>query len=355
MLYKNEKNRSNNRFNGYLLLGIALLIPCLLASLRDYSVGKDIGTYVLPNFDYSTGLTEKGFSYFYENMPFPTEIGFAFILYLGILNRSIGLSFFIMQLLTILPVYIMLAKFRNVMSVPLGMATYFFLNYNFSLSGMRVSIAMSILLLMSYYMYKEKHFKAILLSGIAFLFHDSAIIIAILFYLIFYFVKRGLKSKIVFFIILAVLIVTVFWNSILQFMFFALYNLNPRYLYYLQKDVDFEGIFMTDFLSKVFLITIVFFLLKRRTKILLNKFIFVICVLGRIFLLLNTRVAEFSRIAYYFDMFLVLYAAVVYSAVKRNMVNKFVSYAIVLMPSFFYWLYFIMYVGAYDTNIYKFR
>ena len=138
-------------------------------------------------------------------------------------------------------------------------------------------------------------------------------------------------------------------------MFFALYNLNPRYLYYLQKDVDFEGIFMTDFLSKVFLITIVFFLLKRRTKILLNKFIFVICVLGRIFLLLNTRVAEFSRIAYYFDMFLVLYAAVVYSAVKRNMVNKFVSYAIVLMPSFFYWLYFIMYVGAYDTNIYKFR
>ena len=350
-----EKRKKERILWGYVILSVGILIPCLLAAFRDVSVGQDVAGYVLPNFDYSTGLTEKGFFYFYENMPFPTEIGFAFILYIGIINRSVGLSFFIMQLMTILPVYMTLAKFKNVMSVPLGMATYFFLNYNFSLSGMRGSIAMSILLLMSYYMYKGKHFIAILLSGIAFLFHDSAIILAFLFYLIYYNVKRGFNRRFMFIILVIGMSILAFWNEILQILFFMLSNLNARYLYYLQKDADFEGVFMTDFLSKLSLIAVVYFLLKKRTKLLLNKYLFVICVIGRVLLLLNTRISEFSRIANYFDMYLILYSAVVYSTVKKQLENKFASYTIVLMPSFLYWLYFIMKVGAYDTNIYRFR
>jgi len=166
LLYGSKGNR--NPLFGYLLLVVAIFIPCLLAALRGLSVGEDIGTYVLPVTDYSSDIINKGFFYFYENIPFENEIGFAYILYLGLIFDNIGLSFFIMQLLTIIPIYIVLVKCQKSLSVTLGFATYYLLNYNFSLSGMRVSIAMSLLLLMFYYLVNENKKITIFIIVLAF-------------------------------------------------------------------------------------------------------------------------------------------------------------------------------------------
>ena len=68
--------------------------------------------------------------YFFENMPKETEFGFSFLLYIGNLFKSVGVSLFLIQLLIILPVYIVLNKYRYCLSVTLGMATFYFLCYN---------------------------------------------------------------------------------------------------------------------------------------------------------------------------------------------------------------------------------
>lgn len=87
ILYKYRKvkgiNNYNRRILGYFCLGLSITIPCLLAALRSMNVGDDVDAYIEPNFIFSSGLTDNGFIYFFENMPKETEFGFSFLLYIG--------------------------------------------------------------------------------------------------------------------------------------------------------------------------------------------------------------------------------------------------------------------------------
>ena len=64
---------------------------------------------------------------------------------------------------------------------------------------------------------------------------------------------------------------------------------------------------------------------------------------------------ESMRIAFFFDMFLIPYAASIYSCPIKRKFDRCVVSIIVILPSFLYWLYFIMYKGGYGTNVFKFR
>ena len=78
-------------------------------------------------------------------------------------------------------------------------------------------------------------------------------------------------------------------------------------------------------------------------------------LIGRLFVLFNAIFYESMRIAFYFDMFLIPYAASIYSCPIKRKFDRCVVSTIVILPSFLYWLYFIMYKGGYATNVFKFR
>ena len=347
------------------LLGIgfaifALLIPCVFASVRGLNVGKDIGTYIIPNIGTSKEMIKNGFLYYYETMPKSTEIGFAYILYIGNYFDNIGLSFFIMQILTIVPVYWALIKYREHVSMTLGMATYFFLCYNFSLSGMRVSISMSLLLLMSYYLYIGKKKQVLILSFLAFLFHTSTILIVSLYLIIFYLHRYRYRTKIFLYLLLGLILIFVFSNQLLNIIINVIGFINPRYVYYISEyltgEVKSEDVYATDFLCKSTLILIPsWYLLIYKKMNDYCKYFLAMCIVGRLFVLANSIFYESMRIAFYFDMFLVLYASTMCNRIFRNRVKRSFATMISIAPSFFYWLYFVMYIGAWDTNVYTFR
>lgn len=363
ILYGHQKIKGvsgcNRKMLGYLCLGLSIAIPCFLAALRSMNVGYDVKAYIEPNFVLSSGLTDKGFIYFFENMPKETELGFSLLLYIGNMLGSVGISLFLIQLLIIIPVYIVLNKYRYCLSVTLGMVTFYFLCYNFSLCGMRGSIAMSLLLLDFYYLQHRNYKIAIPLFLFAALFHNSAVLLMGLYC----FILAVLNSK-----------YSRLWGGIFAICIFILFLIadkllfilvgiaglvSGRYAYYLTEYIGYgaaENVPLTDFLCKsVLMALITLWLIKTKKFNKQYQYFFGFVLVGRVFVLFNSVFYEAMRIAFYFDLFLILYAASIFCCFKRTISNRYAAATLIVLPSFSYWIYFIMYIGGYQTNIYTFR
>ena len=162
---------------------IALLIPCLVAGLRDLSIGTDVLVYVKPMTN--AAYASKNIFHFFDGYWFAQwrnlyvqdyEIGFSLVVYLvSKLTHSLGAVLFVIEALMVVPIYIALARNRKNFPVWLGMLVFYLLFYNATLNMMRQWIAMSFLLL-SFQMLRERRF---LLTGlflmIGILFHTTAI------------------------------------------------------------------------------------------------------------------------------------------------------------------------------------
>ena len=132
-----------------------------------------------------------------------------------------------------------------------------------------------------------------------------------------------------------------------------------RYAYYLTEYIGsgtVENVPLTDFLCKlVLLVLITLWLVKTKKFSKRYQHFFWFVLMGRIFVLFNSVFYEAMRIAFYFDLFLILYVASIFCCFKQNTSNRYIATALIMLPSFLYWIYFIMYIGAYQTNIYTFR
>lgn len=358
LLYNNGKNNRYQKIIGYFSLSFSILIPCFLSALRGLSVGNDISVYIIPNIQYSE-LAEHGFWFYWNNMPINVEIGFAYILYIGNVFKNIGISFFIIQFLIILPVYLILEKYRSYISVVLGMAVFYLLCYNFSLSGMRGSIAMSFLLLDFYYLQQKKYYKAILIFLISFSFHNSALLIFVIYIFLMYIIRSKHSVIWIYISLVVVCIFFLFSKQLLSLIEVLIGLVSSRYVYYLNIYIgtgSISDVPATDLVCKTLSIIATSFLLAQSKKrnILYSEFL-LFAIVGRIFVLFTSVFYESMRIAFYFDMFLILYIASTNRCFIGSSLNKIVSTIIALFFPFIYWLYFIMYIGGYATNIYTFR
>jgi len=352
MCYTNE-DVTHIRYNGYILLLFSIVFLCGFAALRDTSVGTDIGVYVLPNFNH---ISHKGFWHYYVNMPVNTEIGFAYILYLGVLLDNIGISFFLIQFLTILPVLFLLCK-KKFYSPIVGMLIFLFLNYDMSLSLMRGSISMSILLLAYSYLYEEKYIIFLILTGFAVLFHSSTLLIAPILFVIH---KMCQTSHFKLLIIIYLSIIGIFYvvasrysNTIGELAGFA----NERYTYYVNKYME-EGnasdIPLTDLICKSLILVISLIVFHKSNNPLVREYL-LLAFTGRFFVLFNGVFYESMRIAFFFDMFLIpLVAMIPNSLYKTKFEQKTMCFTAIAF-AFAYWIHFVMGIGAYGTNVYEFR
>lgn len=350
--YANE-NVIHIQQKGYILLSLSIVLLCGFAALRDTSVGTDIGVYVLPNFN---RISHSGFWHYYVNMPVNTEIGFAYVLYLGVLFDDIGVSFFLMQFLTILPVLFLLCK-KQYYSTVVGMLIFLFLNYDMSLSMMRGSIAMSILLLAYSYLYEEKYKIFLILTGLAVLFHSSTLLIAPILFAIH---KMCQTSHFKLLIVVYLSIIGIFYvvaskysSTIGELAGFA----NERYTHYVEKYME-EGnasdIPLTDLVCKSLILVISLIVFHKSNNPLVREYL-LLAFTGRFFVLFNGVFYESMRIAFFFDMFLIpLVAMIPNSLYKTKFEQKTMCFTAIAF-AFAYWIHFVMGIGAYGTNVYEFR
>lgn len=356
----NQKGKLSARINVIkcFLLLFSILVPCIIAALRHPVVGPDSYVYVIPNYLSNSCYQENGFWSFFSNMGKETELGFAVLLYIGIMCDNIGVSYFLIQFFTLLPIAITLKKLQKNGPIWIGWLLYLFLSYNFSLSGMRTSIAISILPLSIYYFVENKFFKSFLLFVLAFLFHSSALLVYPVMLLVVVLSKK--KNKKWLFVSFGLLFVSLF-NIRLFFVFLLpmLNQLQARYSWYLTEyigQITWSDIPLTDFLSKSIIIGIVaYFVYKLKQKDNVVFILLFLTIIGRFFVLYNAVFYESMRLAFYFDVYIIFLAPIVVKRFKNNFGNQMLASLIVITPAFLYWFYFIIYKGAYYTIPYILR
>ncbi len=176
-----QKKRTTTFF---ILSGIALLIPCLIAGLRARQIGTDVMVYV-KQLTQSAIISDDLGDYFrtywfhdWKNFYVKDyDLGFSLLIYVvGRLTNNLGCVLFVIQAVMALPIYIALSRNRRTVPIWIGMLVYYLMFYNSSLNIMRQWSAMSFLLLGFQMLTEKKTWLAALFTAIAFFFHSTAII-----------------------------------------------------------------------------------------------------------------------------------------------------------------------------------
>lgn len=167
---------NNNKRKKFLLCSfLAIVIPCILAGLRGDTVGSDTVRYV---WMYENAKNMKVFTTYFTWMKLQgLETGYTcFMFFLSKLAFSSQAMLFIMQLMIIVPVYIIIVMQRKELSMTACMTVFLALFYNVSYNATRQCVALSFILLAYYLLSRKKYFGGIILCIIAISFHNSAFV-----------------------------------------------------------------------------------------------------------------------------------------------------------------------------------
>ena len=350
-----QKNK-NAKALYYLFVIIGLFIPCIIASLRDLSIGTDNLSY------YNLFMKSQNYSFF--DFVFIKSSGE--ILYYGLcwitsnLLNNYAIFSFLCQLLTILPIYWVLNKESEKSStVLLGMTIYYLVVYNTSLNMIRQSISLSFIVLAFYMLSKHKFKNVIIFTLISVLFHFSAII-SIPIYILYFILnsKISLFKKIIFeaLIVLAFLFISIHYVEVLN-VFFSIFNL--KYIDYISgasSKIRTAGISLLTIIPWSFLtiiMTIFYKSFKSKTTDLRFYYFILIIILFSSYT--NSFIAYSDRIFLYIQYpFYFLFLSKINDVIKvRN--NRFIMTIVLLFFFFIMWFYTIVIMGYNETVPYLFK
>lgn len=173
---------------------------------------------------------------------------------------------------------------------------------------MRQAIATSFVYVAVDYLMNKKYLKFIFLGVLAFLFHRGAIIPLSLITLILFFENKKLYKYLLIIGTNILIIFFIFYNQFIDLLFKVFLSINPRYSYYirtyLNNNIQWNNIPTTEIVMKFSIVFLCILFGHYRYKInIKNVSILAFSLIGRYFVLLNVRMYEALRVAYYFDIF----------------------------------------------------
>lgn len=162
-----------------LFAAVGLLIPSILAGLRDFSIGTDIDLYGNVWFERAH---RAGF-FQYLRWATTSSIGmvYAILNYIvGMFTKDPHVFYFVLMLTEFVLVYWAVTRFRENISVPLAMLIYYFLFYNITLNILRQSLALAIMTAAVSCLARNKDKQFLVLWLLAGLAHSSALLMIVL-------------------------------------------------------------------------------------------------------------------------------------------------------------------------------
>ena len=132
-----------NKAIRFVLRVIALLIPCVLASLRSPRMTIDTAVYIEPLFRQAK---MQSFTQFIFNNTITHDVGYLLVTYLvSQLSKNVAGMFFAISALVIIPAYLAIKKrYKTPGAIVVGMMILYVLLYNASFNMARQSISLSL-------------------------------------------------------------------------------------------------------------------------------------------------------------------------------------------------------------------
>lgn len=185
--YIDERNllkEKPNRLKHIIMAAFIIVLPAVLAGLRDYSIGTDVQIYAKSVFE--CAVRSSSVNSVLERY---SELEHGFLMLAFIVSRiTSSVHFFLFSIAFIIQLFVYLALYRTrkYCSIFMGESVYLFLIYNASLNMMRQTIAMAILLFALTYLFEKKYLISLVWIFIGSFFHNS-IIIGLLYFPVFIF------------------------------------------------------------------------------------------------------------------------------------------------------------------------
>lgn len=323
---------------------ISVLIPSVLAGLRDTSIGTDVEYYLIPWFSIAR-YTDS----FIEYLSLGKEPLFLLIEYI-VANffGKINYLLFAIHLIIMSNIYMGAYRHKDKCSVPFVLMLFYFLFFNESLNLLRQYAALSIIFANVHYLEKKNYKLFALWVAVATLFHSTAIIaLSLILLKIVVDIKNDEYRSIIQSSLISVVgIVCIFFSQI--FTFIVSIGLIPeRFLAYITKGSVSGSNFATLLYSIEVFIIVCFPLIKRCD----NRFYNLIAFVNLIVLQLSRSIYYGHRIGLYFAIINLLTLSVLANVFKKGVSRVLVS-ACILFVACFYWYYVYIAGGAGETYPY---
>jgi len=299
-----ESDKNNKRLFFFVFSAFAVLLPSLLAGLRDSGVGTDTEIYVDSVWKTVNRINSfEEFQKLYKQEKFDDiEYGYLLLNFIGSkFGSSVNIIYFLTSFVTTLLVYCTAYDNKKRVSMAIVMAMFLFGYYNLYLNIVRQALALAIGLYCFKYVESRSWIKVIISFFIIKAFHNTGIF-CVLFWGA-YFLSSS-KYKLKPFVLMILLLVA--YGVFIYFDFIILYTiaigiLPKKFLYYLSGDtVDYTTIFIYHFLlSAIMFVVYLFHARSQEEKDKLLSYGF-LSLLGSI-LVLTAMVSMWSyRVAFYF-------------------------------------------------------
>jgi len=317
-----QRSRSKALYNLYISLIFLTLV--LFSGLRNRSVGTDTGMYVGRFLRLNSDIASL------INNSSRIEIGYRFLELLAykISDNYISLLLFI----AFVTLYFQIRGIYRLSVDPLisifilitfGIYTYVF-------NGARQAIAAAIYLYALYYLVKGNFKKYLLWILLAFLFHKSVIIMIPMYYLF----RKRFNFKLLSLIIIATVVIIIFFSKILNFGVF----INENYRAY--QNIEDQG---GKSLTLAYVLLSVFFIaIRNRIKlkfikaydIYLNMFLIGTIIFLVVFF--TGSYIEITRIAFYFILSSIFIWPIIFKSLKQNEILLILVFFILVHVVYFY-------------------
>lgn len=346
-------------------LGLAILIPCMIAGLRADTVGVDVRVYIVRDVGY--GALSQSFSQLQKLMSTESEFLYCVLVYLSTRFTSDGsVLLFMLQLLSIAPclrAFVLLKKYIN---VPLAFLIYLLYFYNSSLNVMRQAVTCSFILLGVAYLYSEKKhkkMKMILSFGVSILFHKAAIWGVLLLCLLKWFSEFRGKRFVRLLLFTGICCLPMLLIKSADYLI-ANTSIPYRYKFYINVFVfhnGHKGYFvnpyslytLVDLLFRVLLVIVPIFFCRKERRNQAELILENICLSGLLIysiVLFSMKTAYGNRISMFLDYFIMLLAS--YIMPERVLSKRKAIYEAILLMS---WLIMVMCLGSSGSQNYMFR
>ena len=319
----------------------AILAPSILAGVRDYSIGVDVLNYGNIWFYRANGVTNL-WDYLQSANRQSVGPGYALLNYLVTqFTDNPHWFYFFLALIEILLVYFAVKQYRKTISIPLSLCIYFFLYYNDSLNILRQYPAVLIVLYSLKYIRSRRLLPFFICVLLASSFHVTAIIGAVL-YPVGLLSESRIRKEFYYLMIIGVVAISAGLDSIISII--SSYGIirYDRFASYTAGEYVVGGRYLRFLLygMQFFL----FLLNKKRIEKKYNhtNIFFSICTISLIMSLLPFiyQSAYIVRIAYYFDVFSIVYMPLVADNMKIRLWRKNTwKWAMIIMIYFTYWIF----------------
>lgn len=354
-----DKNKLYN-FISIILMLIAVLSVSILAGCRDYSIGTDVLVY--GNQWFQNAVKYQSDPSLYLRWATSSSIGYFYALFNYIVARFTNNPhwfYFWYSFAENIVIYWAIRRNKDIISPFQGWLVYLFLFYNSTLNVLRNWMALAIVLWGFKYIRERKLIKYLITAYVAYLFHNSAYI-ALVPYFVNIFLQKSENDNQKLLVIQLKKLVIVFFTVITVILFSQIVNflaligvVNTRYQEYTQLSNG--GGFLVH-LIVLSLPVIVLYMIQHKLKgnknfELFEMYAFIMMILG----VLNRQYTYLSRITLYFDVYLILSIPfVIKNGVAFNFGKIKAENLMLIAYLVFYWLLIYGFMKSGETVPYIF-